>query len=100
MTCLNDIKEEEKENRQEIYEKQFFKWQRPDKTSYKNNFGLIEDICDKPLKTMFSEDNKEIKDKMINGDLFNNEYVVDVEVLYKNNKIYCYNILKLYDILQ
>ena len=34
---------------------------------------------------------------MIKGDLFDNEFLVDVEVIYKNEKPHFYNIIKLYE---
>ena len=81
-----------------MYTKQLFKWVQTNFNNYKNgNKALISNIYKEPLRVTFENQNIQNEMMISNDDIQwqNKYYLVDVEVLYDENKPKMYKILKI-----
>lgn len=91
------------EDQQSIYKKQLFYWHQTcfdEKNQNIGNRGIIEEIQKESVKVIFEDDNSTTKKEMTTSqdgiDWQKRGYIVDVEVVRRNNKIVLYKIINNY----
>ena len=90
-------------NKQDLYKKQLFYWHQTcfdEKHPNVGNKGIIEKIQKEAVKVIFEDDNSVTKKEMTTSqdgiDWQKRGYIVDVEVVRRNNKIVLYKIINNY----
>ena len=99
---LKEVKQENKSlNKDYICKKVLFKWIQTNFDNNKiGNIGVIKKIQENPVKVIFADDNSKTKTEMTTSmhgvDWQKIKYIVDVEVIFDEDRIVAYKILKNY----